>query len=176
MDRYLEETSEFLKLKDLHEIGIVCMFIASKYQEVDPLTLDLMIMKVAHGKLSSKQLLSRERKIASCLRFRFQVPNVLHFLEAYLEIYSPKFLSDDSVLLEENMIKIAKKCILEKRKAFNTLPSKLAIYVLHKALRSVYELDKKNVLIKEFMSFIKNELSSDEDLRSNCTKGDKNFA
>eukprot|EP00344_Euplotes_crassus_P008112 CAMPEP_0196998682 /NCGR_PEP_ID=MMETSP1380-20130617/4013_1 /TAXON_ID=5936 /ORGANISM="Euplotes crassus, Strain CT5" /LENGTH=333 /DNA_ID=CAMNT_0042415345 /DNA_START=73 /DNA_END=1074 /DNA_ORIENTATION=+ len=176
MDRYFEQTSESLLLNDLHEIGIVSMFIASKYQEVDPLTLDLMIEKVAHGKISSKQLLARERKIASCLKFKFEVPNVLNFMESYHEIYSPKFLSEENVLLGENMVKIAKRSILESKKAFGVLPSKLALYILHKALGGLSELDNKNVLICDYMNFVKNEINSLDHLVAKNTIEVKNFA
>lgn len=164
MDRYIDQTNEELKLSDLHEIGITCMFLASKYQEVDPLTMDLMIEKVAHGKISERQLLARERKIASTLKFKFGVPNVLNFLESYMEICSPKIHSDDKVLLDENVIKIAKRSVLERKKAFNVLPSQLALYIIHKALRSLLELDANNASIIDFIQVIKTEISSDEDL------------
>lgn len=151
------------------------MFLASKYEEVDPLTLDLMIEKVAHGKITSKSLLARERKIACCLKFKFEIPNVLKFIETYMEIFSPKFLSDDKVLLEENVIKIAKRSILERKRAFNLAPSKLALYAIHKALRSLLELDSTNVLFMEFMKLIKNKLT-DECLTQKNSLEVKNFA
>lgn len=176
MDRYLHSSSECLCLNDLHEIGIVCMFMASKYQEVDPLTLDLMIEKVAHGKITTKHLLDRERKIAISLKFKFGTPNVLNFIETYLEILSPKILSDDKVQLEENVIKIAKRSLLERKKAFNMAPSKLALYAIHKALRSLLELDSTNVLFRQFMKLIKNELTSDECLITRNNLEVKNFA
>lgn len=76
MDRYLEYAKEGLVLSDLHEIGIASMFIASKYQEVEPLTLDLMIKKVSHGKVSEKTLIQREKKIVVALKFNFAKPTV----------------------------------------------------------------------------------------------------
>lgn len=76
MDKYLEMSKTGLLLKDLHEIGITCMFIASKYVEVEPLTLDLMVDKVAHGKITVGKLLKREMKICSTLKFKLAKPTV----------------------------------------------------------------------------------------------------
>lgn len=96
MDRYFENAKERLALDDLHEIGIASMFIASKYQEIEPLTLDLVIDRIAHKKISERKLLKREKKILTALKFKLSKPTVWAFIENYCEIFESKFGSDEA--------------------------------------------------------------------------------
>ena len=52
MDLYFAKKQSSLKLDELHEVGVTSIFLASKYSELEPLTLDLMHKKAAHGKIS----------------------------------------------------------------------------------------------------------------------------
>lgn len=164
LDRYLENSKTSLKLSDLHEIGITSMFIASKYQEVEPLTLDLMIHKVAHGKITEKAIKSREINIACTLKFKFGSPTVLDFLESYFEIFSPYFVSDDKVLLKQKAIKIAKNSIVERKYAFKMLPAELALNIIMKTLKKQEKSTGRNFLTDEFSVILKLEFISDESL------------
>ena len=51
MDMYFA-TARGLTLDELHEVGVTCMFIASKSTELEPLTIDLMVKKASNGKVS----------------------------------------------------------------------------------------------------------------------------
>lgn len=165
MDRYLETSKTPLALSELHEIGIVSMFIASKYQEVESLTLDLMINKVAHGKITEKAILSREKKILCALKFKLSKPNALSFIESYIEHFSEKFSSeDDKKAVNELTLKIAKNGMSDRRLAFNVLPSELALCSLIIALKEHSKSVRKAILDTEFSKAIKNELTSDEGL------------
>ena len=68
MDMYFA-TSSGLILDDLHEVGVTCMFIASKFTELEPLTIEIMVKKAAHGKVNRQQLESRERAILNSIQF-----------------------------------------------------------------------------------------------------------
>jgi hypothetical protein len=52
MDRYFKNTQTPLKASELHLVGIVCMFIASKYEEVVPILLNTLIHKIGHDKFT----------------------------------------------------------------------------------------------------------------------------
>lgn len=164
MDRYLENSTVSLKLADLHEIGIVSMFIASKYQEVEPLTLDLMIDKIAHGKVTRKDIISTEKKIMCALKFKLSVPHVLNFIDAYVEFFSSMFESDDKPEIKEMAIKVAKNGISDRRTAFSILPSELALCSMIIAIKSYSKSVGKTILTSEFSKKIKSELTSDESL------------
>ena len=54
MDRYFEKSKRVLKVDELHNIGVTCMFIASKYEDITPLFMQTIIDKVTHGKMTKK--------------------------------------------------------------------------------------------------------------------------
>lgn len=163
MDRYFESTTENLKLDDLHEIGITSMFIASKYLEVEPLTLDLMISKVAHGKLNAKSLKKREVKIVNVLKFKLTKPNICDFIESYIELFSSKFDSDDDkTSIREIALNVAKSGVSDRKIAFTVLPSEAALCSLIIAIKDYAKQEGKTILTSEFSRDIKQELASDE--------------
>ena len=85
MDRFISQVKRTLKLDELHLIGITCMFIASKYEDITPLFLKTMVKKVSHGKIKGDTILKLEREIVSTLNFKLaSVPTILEFLESYL--------------------------------------------------------------------------------------------
>mmetsp|Transcript_17565 Transcript_17565/g.19765 ORF Transcript_17565/g.19765 Transcript_17565/m.19765 type:complete len:128 (+) Transcript_17565:572-955(+) len=127
------------------------MFISSKYLEVDPLTLELMVEKVGHGKISKKSIMKKEKKVLCTLKFKLGLPNVFNFLESYVEILSPHLESDEKVRLNQNCTKLAKKSLLDKKKAFMVQPSDLADRILSKALESDSQLSDKKILTKSFL-------------------------
>ena len=49
-----------LQPSELHLIGIVSMFIASKYQDIYPMRIKVIQEKIAHGKLSCDDIKKRE--------------------------------------------------------------------------------------------------------------------
>ncbi len=51
MDRYFENEPESLLPVKLHIIGVQCMLIASKMEEVYPLKIRIVYEKIAHKKL-----------------------------------------------------------------------------------------------------------------------------
>jgi uncharacterized protein YaiI (UPF0178 family) len=63
LDRYiqaLEQRGQVFKASDLHLTGVVCMFIASKYEDVQPLLLRTVFEKIGHSKLSKEAILAKE--------------------------------------------------------------------------------------------------------------------
>jgi len=164
MDRYLEASKTSLVLGELHEIGIVSMFIASKYQEIEPLTLDLMVNKIAHGRITEKQILKREKEILCALKFKLGSPNALNFIDSYLEYFSSRIETEDKIQIKELAVQVAKNGISDRRIAFNMLSSELAICSIIIAIKNHAKSVKKTILTTEFSSLLKKELTSDEAL------------
>ena len=52
MDRYFKNKQEIREISDLHIIGVTCMFIASKYEDIYPLKMKMVHEKIAHQKLA----------------------------------------------------------------------------------------------------------------------------
>ena len=163
MDRYLENSKERLGLSDLHEIGITSMFIASKYQEIDPLTLDLVIDKIGHGKFNETKILKREKKILMTLKFQLSKPTISSFIENYCELFEGRFGSVEAkTSIKILALRIAKNGVTDRRLSFTVLPSELALCCLIISIKSYSKSIDRTILDESFSREIKSELTSDE--------------
>ena len=85
MDRYISATEKHLRLEDLHLIGITCMFVASKYEDITPLFMVTIVTRIGHNRFSRASILALERELLNTLKFKLAaVPTVFEFLERYL--------------------------------------------------------------------------------------------
>jgi hypothetical protein len=63
MDRYFDSLSRdniVLELQDLHITGVVCMFMASKYEDVYPLLMKTVFNKIGHQKITVESIRNKE--------------------------------------------------------------------------------------------------------------------
>lgn len=91
MDHYFDQKQTKLEIDSLHEIGIACILLASKYTELEPLTVELMHKKASHGKISERAIRGREKDVLNTVQFELATPSFYDFLENYLEILMWKF-------------------------------------------------------------------------------------
>ena len=57
LDRYFKQCQEVIPVKDLHLSGVVAMFLASKYEDIVPLTLKTVQEKIGHAKFSDDDIM-----------------------------------------------------------------------------------------------------------------------
>ena len=84
------------------------------------------------------------------LKFKLGIPNAYNFLESYVEVLSPNIEPDEKVRLKQNSIKVLKKSVLDRKKAFLMKPSKLATKVVNKVIDGDEEL-KENFDSYDFL-------------------------
>lgn len=63
MDYFMESTKKVLAPQDLHLIGVASMFMASKYEEIYPIKLQVVYEKIAHKKLTKDEIKAKEAEI-----------------------------------------------------------------------------------------------------------------
>ena len=88
MDRYFKECEnrkEILQPAELHLIGVTSMFIASKYQDIYPLRLKIVQDKIAHNKLTCKEIKEKEDEIYRYLNYSIGLPTMWDFINLFLE-------------------------------------------------------------------------------------------
>ena len=85
LDRYLKIKEEPREISDLHAIGVTCMFIASKYEDLYPLKMKMVHEKIAHKKLSMDKIKFLEMDILKAIKYRISAPTALEFLKVYLK-------------------------------------------------------------------------------------------
>ena len=85
MDRYIAESDKNIDLDQLHLIGITCMFIASKYEDITPLYMQTIVIRIGHHRFTRGAVLELERDILSTLKFKMaSIPSVFEWLERYI--------------------------------------------------------------------------------------------
>ena len=82
MDRYFALTNETLNPEDLHLIGVTCMFIACKYEEIYPPELRT-ILRVIDNAVTREEVCALESEILQKLDFDMVWPSILRFMERY---------------------------------------------------------------------------------------------
>jgi hypothetical protein len=70
LDKVIIKFNYNLSDRDLHLISIISIFLASKYQEVVPIDLKLLLEKVAHNKFTKEDILAGEILILKKLNFK----------------------------------------------------------------------------------------------------------
>jgi len=88
MDRYFKECEikkQILLPAELHLIGVTSMFIASKYQDIYPLRLKVVQDKIAHNKLTCKEIIKKEDEIMRYLNYNIGLPTMWDFITIFME-------------------------------------------------------------------------------------------
>lgn len=79
-DKYLIASSQngvVLSNKEVHSVGVISMYIASKFEDVFPLHSKIVSEKIAHGTMTPKQIVAEEQRYLSM--FGYSVDFVTHF-------------------------------------------------------------------------------------------------
>lgn len=83
-DRYFKRSQEPKHISDLHAIGVTCMFMASKFEDIYPLKMVTVHEKIAHKKIEVAAINKLEIDILKTLNYDVVVPTVLDFLKVFL--------------------------------------------------------------------------------------------
>ena len=81
LDRYFKQSSDILRINDLHILGITSMFVASKFEDIHPLKMKTVHEKIAHKKLTVDEIKGTEMKVMSTLQYKINAPTCLDFLK-----------------------------------------------------------------------------------------------
>lgn len=63
MDRYFKNSEKVIHSSNLHIIGVCCMYIASKYEDVIPLLMKTIVRKIGHNKFTIEEIEAKEIEI-----------------------------------------------------------------------------------------------------------------
>ena len=135
MDIFIQKTKKIFNNEDIHLIGITCMFISSKFQEIYPLSLKNFIHKVGHDKFSENEIKTMEYQILSDIGLEVLVStSVYDFLKTYFY---------DFFYNNNNLIKI--NCNLNVFNEIKVMAKYLSKLVLHFEYFYLYENSMKAI-------------------------------
>lgn len=81
MDKYLSVTSNILVDKDVHLIGIICMYLASKEEEIRPFHLQNMKVAIGHGCFDTSVMKRKELEVIETLNWKLVMVTPNHFID-----------------------------------------------------------------------------------------------
>jgi hypothetical protein len=95
VDLYLKSEKNSQTVKDLHLIGIVSMFIASKLHEVYPIKLSNVVKDISKGKFTRSQIQKMETIMLKRVKFQINAPTLYCFSNSLFRISGipPKHLN-----------------------------------------------------------------------------------
>jgi hypothetical protein len=69
MDRYFQSENKCVPISKLHLVGVTSIYIATKIEEVYPIKLKTVEEKIAHKKISEREILDKENDILRAMSF-----------------------------------------------------------------------------------------------------------
>ncbi|KRX08325.1 Cyclin-like protein [Pseudocohnilembus persalinus] len=147
MDHYIMKETQVRKKqvtdKDIHLVGICCMFIASKVQDIIQIPFHDVYEQIGHKKFSTATIKAKESEILTAIDYNVVNPTSFEFLRKYFyEIFSA---SDQQFI--QNLLETASlilTMLLHSDQFRNYLPSEVAFCTLKLALQMQF-----NNLIEE---------------------------
>jgi Cyclin, N-terminal domain len=85
MDLFFKKENNTLGIEELHVIGVVCMMIASKYEDIKNLSMNTIYDKIGHQRLPKSYLINIEKRILQAIEYKVCIPTVLDFLDPLIE-------------------------------------------------------------------------------------------
>ncbi len=163
MDKFIWKSEEILKSEDIHLIGIVCIYIASKTYDIVPIQMNNLIHLVGHNMFDQNCIKQMEKIIIKTINFDLMCPNTYEFIQFILyDFYSNNKESIVQLklkkmldILENNSIWLAKMCNhFEKYSSLSPIILSVACIII------AYDMMKDNckLLTEEMNNFFKDWL------------------
>jgi hypothetical protein len=87
LDQVIEKFNFNLSAKDLHLIGVVSLLLASKYEEVMPISMKLLLSKICHNKYTKEEIITAELLILTKLGFRIPKVNYIDIIYQLVDAF-----------------------------------------------------------------------------------------
>ena len=103
-DQYLgalNNSNMSLVNKDVHQIGVASMYLASKYEDIYPLHSQIVSDKIAHRAIPASAILEKEKDMLSLMQYQVDFVTHFDFWQTYLDKIK-KHINDKN----ENSIKL----------------------------------------------------------------------
>lgn len=116
LDAYIFKSRLKLTNSELHLIGVTALYIASKLEDLCPLDLNTVKMKICHNKFSEKELKRKEKHMLETLDFKIIFASTLDFIKNFIydyefnnkKVFAKIHVKEEIKYLEESAIFISK--------------------------------------------------------------------
>lgn len=163
MDKYLQCTNFRLSSNDIHLLGITCMLISCKLEDVRYLSIKIFVSNIARNKFESSSVISLEKNILQTLHFEVDLVVCVDFLTLICKMFQIPTTIEKSA---ENLLYIFQ--LLNNTQFLPSVESLLAIY--YSCLTHNYRIPEEIIImigvndIKNKIQFLNNLLICNQEL------------
>jgi hypothetical protein len=120
MDCYISRTPKKLKDEDIHLIGLTCIYISSKVEDIIPLRMPHIVKSIGHNNFKEGTIMKKEREIIKTIDFDLFTAGALDYITTFF--YDLK-VNNVKKIKELNAVEI-----IEKYLNFSIFLSQLLLY------------------------------------------------
>ena len=84
MDLYIWRTKNPINNNDIHLIGVTCLYLASKMEDIIPLRMSHVKTKISHNKFSEKEIKKCEKNILESIDFEIITTSTYDFIKTFI--------------------------------------------------------------------------------------------
>lgn len=141
LDEFLTKADTIYEDKDVHLLGLSCIFMASKYSDVQPICLDDVAEKIGHDTFGPNVIKNNETGIIKTFEWDLDIITPIHFIDHIMMLLRSEltqgydYIFDD---LEKAAVQHAKMVVLDHR-MMEFKPSEIAIGCFSSACSLLFE-------------------------------------
>lgn len=182
MDKFIWKSKDIIKSEDIHLIGIVCIYLASKTYDMNPIQMNNLIHLVGHDIFDQKIIKEMEKKIIKTINFDLMTPTSYEFIQFIL--YDFYINNKESIvglnlkrkmdILENSAIWLAKMCNhFEKFSSFSPIYLSVSCIIIAYDMmndnsKSLNEDMKK--FFKDWLKFLYNNIAKTAEIKAEIEK------
>ena len=177
MDKYIWKCKNELKSEDIHLIGMVCMYLASKTYDMIPIQMNNLIHLVGHDLFDQKTIKEMEKKVIKAINFEVFNPTTYEFIQFLLYDF---YINNNEAIVGlklKKMLDILENCSIFLAKMCNHFEKYSTISPIYLSLSCViiaFDMMKDNCksmteeklkFFKEWFKFLYNKIAKTPDIK-----------
>jgi hypothetical protein len=182
MDRYIWKTKDELKSEDVHLIGMVSMYIASKTYDVTPIQMNKLIHTIGHDIFDQKTIKEMEKKIIKVIDFDVFCPTTYEFIQFILYDFYMNNKKSIIGLKLKKMLDILENCSIFFAKLCNHFDKYSSVSPIYLSLTCIiigYDMmtdncrtltEEKHKFFKDWLQFLYSNIGKTQDIKNELNK------
>ena len=182
MDKFLWNSKEIIKSEDIHLIGIVCIYLASKTYDLIPIQMNNLIHLVGHDIFEQQSIKEMEQKIVKTINFDLMTPTTYEFIQFLLYDFYINNKKSIVCLKLKKMLDVLENCSIWLAKMcnhFEKYSSVSPIYLSVSCVIIAYDMMKDNSkslnedmqkFFKDWLKFLYNNIAKSPEIKGEIEK------
>lgn len=173
MDTFLSRTFYSVCNEEIHLLGLCCIYIASKMEDLIPIHLGHIVSKIGYNKFTKEQVQQKEKEILSTIDFDLVNASCFDFINAFLLDFSlnnqdivKNYMKEAFHVFEETCFYLCRlSCLSWEFSFFTNYIKAICILILSYDIMSSKHIgiDKNvEVFLREWISFVIKESKMDK--------------